>query len=51
MVSILDSNPKRPTGVKFIGGWKDDKQHGEGKTVDPDGEEIINNWENGSKIS
>ena len=39
-----------PKGRKYIGNWKHDKKHGEGATIDKDGNKQEGLWENGKKL-
>ena len=39
----------RPDGKKYDGGWKDGKQHGQGKYTNSKGVEREGIWENGKR--
>ena len=38
-----------PSGSRYIGEWKDGKEHGQGIFIWADGEEYIGHWKNGEK--
>jgi len=39
-----------PNGTKYIGEWKNDVPHGQGKVIYPDGRELIGEFENGKLV-
>ena len=39
-----------PDGRTYVGGWKNGKQHGEGKFSVPQGETKSGEWNNGKRI-
>ena len=38
-----------PSGQKYVGEWKDDKQHGQGTFTDPSGEKYVGEYKDGKQ--